>query len=98
MSRDPLDIPDAELAVLTALWDTGPATIRQLVDRLYPQGTDAHYATVQKLLERLEDRGFVRHVRREGVLVYRATVGRDELISRIRFEPSAPSASESPCR
>jgi predicted transcriptional regulator len=82
MSRDPLDIPDAELAVLSALWDGGPATIRQLADVLYPKGTDAHYATVQKLLERLEAKGCVARDRTGWAHVFRAVLGRDELIGR----------------
>ena len=53
------DVPDAELAVLRVLWDRGASTIRQLTDVLYPGGSDSHYATVQKLLERLEAKGCV---------------------------------------
>ena len=64
MPRDFQDLPDAELAVLNELWDRGPATIRQLTDSLYPEGTGAHYATVQKLLERLEGKGCVARDRR----------------------------------
>jgi predicted transcriptional regulator len=56
------DVTDAELAVLRVLWERGSSTIRQLTDRLYPEGTEAHYATVQKLLERLEAK---RHVARD---------------------------------
>jgi predicted transcriptional regulator len=62
MDREPQDVQDvtdAELTVLQCLWDRGPATIRQLTDALYPAGTDVHYATVQKLLERLETKGHV---------------------------------------
>src|SRR5262245_12665392 len=47
------DVSDQELAVLHVLWDRGPATIRQVTDVLYPDGTDANYASVQKFLERL---------------------------------------------
>ena len=48
------DVTDAELAVLQTLWQLGTASIRQLTDLLYPQGTAGQYSTVQKLLERLE--------------------------------------------
>ena len=58
----PQDVTDAELAVLQVLWERGSATIRQLTDVLYPDGNEAHYSTVQKLLERLESK---RHVRRD---------------------------------
>jgi predicted transcriptional regulator len=82
MARDLPDLPDAELAVLQALWDRGPATIRQLTDALYPAGTDAHYATVQKLLERLEAKDFVGRDRRSWAHVFSARVDRDEFIGR----------------
>jgi BlaI family penicillinase repressor len=62
MDRSPHDVSEKELAVLQFLWESGPATIRQLTDALYPAGTDVHYATVQKMLERLEAKG---HVRRD---------------------------------
>src|SRR5262249_26978003 len=48
------DVSEAELAVLQVLWDRGSATIREITDALYPGGGDASYATVQKLLERLQ--------------------------------------------
>jgi len=80
MARRRPDVTDAELGVLEILWDEGPSTIRQLADRLYPGGGTAHYATVQKLLERLEAKRHVRRRRRERVNVYAATAGRDDLI------------------
>ena len=52
MARTPQDVTDAELAILELLWEEGPAMIRQLTERLYPQGGRAHYATVQTLLDR----------------------------------------------
>jgi predicted transcriptional regulator len=82
MARTPQDITDAELAVLEALWEHGPATIRQLTDDLYPDGSTAQYATVQKLLERLEAKGSVRRDRRSAVHVFAAAIDRDELIGR----------------
>ncbi|MFO0970508.1 MAG: BlaI/MecI/CopY family transcriptional regulator [Gemmataceae bacterium] len=63
MARTPRDITDTELSVLHFLWDEGPATIRRLADALYPRGGAAQYATVQKLLERLEVKGCVRRDR-----------------------------------
>ncbi len=74
------DLPDAELAVLQMLWERGPSTIRQLTDALYPSGSDAHYATVQKLLERLESKGCVGRDRSSWAHIFKATMGRDELI------------------
>jgi predicted transcriptional regulator len=82
MARTPQDVTEAELAVLQALWGHGPATIRQLTDRLYPAGRTSHYATVQKLLERLEGKGCVWRDRGGPVHVFAAALGRDDLIGR----------------
>jgi predicted transcriptional regulator len=82
MARTPQDITDTELAVLQVLWDRGAATIRQIAEVLYPDGKVAHYATVQKLLERLEDKSCVRRDRTSAVHVFSAAVDRDELVGR----------------
>lgn len=83
MGRTPQDVTDTELAILQMLWDQGPCTRRQITDVLYPRGGPAQYATVQKLLERLETKGFVNAVNRgQPVLSFTVTVDRDELISR----------------
>jgi predicted transcriptional regulator len=77
-----VDVTDAELAVLQALWDRGSATIRQLTDILYPGGSEVHYATVQKLLERLESKGHVGRDRSGHAHVFHARTDRDALVSR----------------
>jgi predicted transcriptional regulator len=82
MARTPQDVTDAELAVLQALWDGGPATIRRLTEALYPGGGPAQYATVQKLLDRLEEKRFVTRTRTALAHTFAAAVGRDELIGR----------------
>jgi predicted transcriptional regulator len=77
------DVTETELAVLEQLWNASePPTIRAISDRLYPGGGAAHYATVQKLLERLEAKKFVR--RDDSTMAHRftAAVKRDELIGR----------------
>src|SRR5271157_2281908 len=80
--RSAADVSETELAMLQVLWERGQATRRQVADSLYPGGRESHYATVQKLLERLEKKGFVRHDRRAGVLVFEVSVDRDEFIRR----------------
>ena len=76
------DVTNTELAILQVLWDQGERTRRQVADVLYPGGGEAHYATVQNLLGRLERKGFVRSNRNGNVLIFAATVDRDELIRR----------------
>src|SRR5262245_59688144 len=82
MPRPAQDVTDTELAMVQVLWDKRTATRRQITDALYPNGGPAHYTTVQKLMERLERKGYVRYERSEGVLTYIATVDREQLISR----------------
>ena len=82
MSRTAQDVTEAELSILDVLWDQGLATIRQLVSAVYGTGGASAYATVQKLLDRLEAKGFVARDRGASVHVFRATVGREELIRR----------------
>ena len=82
MARTPQDVTERELAVLQALWEAGPATIRRLTDLLYPGGAAAQYATVQKLLDRLETKGCVRRDRAGAAHHFSAALGRDELIGR----------------
>jgi BlaI family transcriptional regulator, penicillinase repressor len=79
MMRGVQDVTDAELAVLQELWNQGTATVRRLMDVLYPEGGPSPFATVQKLLERLALKGYVTRERTEGVHVYRALLGRDQL-------------------
>ena len=80
MARTPQDVTDAELAVLQLLWDDGPATIRKLTDHLYPGGGQSAYATVQKLLDRLEDANCVARDRSAMTHVFVAAVSRDDFI------------------
>lgn len=80
MPRARRNVTDAELDVLKVLWDRGPSTIRQLTDVLYPDGQTAHYATVQKLLERLAGKTCVAHRSEGRAHLFRATVDRRDLI------------------
>lgn len=82
MTRTPRDVPEAELAVLEALWRESPATRRQLAERIYPGAGPSQYATVQKLLERLEAKDFVRRADEGGVLHFSPVLTRDDLIAK----------------
>jgi predicted transcriptional regulator len=80
MGSRPIRLTDAEFAVLEPLWQSGGQTIRQLTAMLYPQQSVSDYATVQKLLERLEAKGCVRRDRSRQAHLFHAAVGREELI------------------
>src|SRR5262249_28126258 len=68
--------------VLNVLWECGSATIRQITDRLYPKGTNSDYATVQKFIERLEDKGAVLRDRSLYVHCFTAAVTRNQLLEQ----------------
>jgi predicted transcriptional regulator len=93
MSRTAQDVTDAELAVLQVLWGSGRETIRKLTDVLYPNGTGVHYATVQKLLERLEAKKYVKRNRSDWPHSFQPTVDRADLINR-RLQMTADKLCE----
>ena len=78
----PRDITETELALLRLLWERETSTIRELTDEMYPDGTHSQYATVQSLLDRLDQKGCVERSKQGRVNVYSATVSRTELIAR----------------
>lgn len=81
MANRLLSLPDAELAVLRCLWDHGTVSARQLTEWLYPEGTAAQIATVQKLLSRLEEKNCVARNRETWPHLFEAAVDRSEVIS-----------------
>ena len=72
-----MTLPDAELAVLSALWDAAPDTARGLCGRLYGAPAPAAVATVQTLLGRLERKGFVTRDRSEKAHRFGPAVSRE---------------------
>jgi len=80
MANRRVRLTDAEFAVLEPLWRQGPQTIRQLTAALYPEQSVSDYATVQKLLERLEAKRCVRRDRSQAAHVFRTAIEREALI------------------
>ncbi len=77
-----VDVTETELAILDVLWEQGATTIRDITDQLYEQGTAGEYATVQKLLDRLSKKGYVRKDRKSFAHEFSATIERHELIGQ----------------
>ena len=75
-------ISDAELTVLKELWDHGPGTVRDVLGRLEGKSQDWAYTTVQTLLARLEEKGYVAVARSSAAHVFRAAVTRDDLAGK----------------
>lgn len=79
-------LTNAELAIMELLWDSEPLTARAIKERLYPAATKAQHGTVQRLLQRLDDKGFVHRDRSLGVQQFspafdRATFASNQLES-----------------
>ena len=75
MKRPPL--ANAELAVMNLLWTEPSMTARALRETLYPDSDKAQHGTVQRLLQRLEQKGFVKRDRTLTIHVFTAAVSRD---------------------
>jgi predicted transcriptional regulator len=86
-------VPDAELAILRALWGDGAATVRDLAQHLYGDAGPSEQATVQKLLERLLERRCVRRRRQGRANVWSAAVAREDLL-RDRLRDAADKLCE----
>jgi BlaI family transcriptional regulator, penicillinase repressor len=82
MARRQGHVTEAELAVLDVLWDRGSSSAREITERLYPRGEAADVATVQKLLQRLEKKGFVARDRSQRVHQFSAAMPREEFAGR----------------
>ncbi len=82
MSPKRIDVTETELAILDVLWDRDSATIRDITDQLYEQGTAGEYATVQKLLDRLANKGYVERHRGSFAHTFSTTVDRHQLIGQ----------------
>lgn len=74
-------VSDTELEVLKVLWDLGQGTVRDLMERLEAQGRSWAYTTVQTLVMRLKQKGFV-STRKEGKAhLFTPAVSQPELLS-----------------
>ncbi len=79
------ELGEAELGVLRALWEVGPATVREVLKHLHDRGKRVAYTTVQTLLTRLEQKNFVTSDKSGLAFVYRARVTRDK-VTRSRLK------------
>jgi len=73
---------DAELDILSVLWEHGPGTVRQIHAHL-PDDPPRGYTTILKLLQIMSEKGLVRRNERERAHVYRAAVDADSVRGRM---------------
>ncbi len=67
---------DAELEVLTVLWSTGPATVRQVYE-VISRRREAQYSTILKFMQIMADKGLLLRDEGQRAHVYRAARPRE---------------------
>ncbi|MEM8669095.1 MAG: BlaI/MecI/CopY family transcriptional regulator [Planctomycetota bacterium] len=72
--REPL--AKAELAIMDMLWQNERMTARELREALYPDAKKAQHGTIQRLLQRLEDKGYIERDRSIAIHFFSARVSR----------------------
>ena len=74
-------LANAELAVMELLWKESGLTARRIRESLYLAAPKAQHGTVQRLLQRLEDKGFITRDRSLPVHLFSAVVSREAYAS-----------------
>lgn len=80
MNQTPL--ANAELAIMNLLWQSDRLTARHIREQLYPDATKAQHGTVQRLLQRLEDKRYVARDRTLFVHLFSAAISRQTYAGR----------------
>jgi BlaI family transcriptional regulator, penicillinase repressor len=76
MATEPPKPTDGELEVLTALWSTGPATVRE-IHSLISRRRPAQYSTVLKFMQIMTEKGLVRRDEKQRAHIYEAARSRE---------------------
>ena len=71
-----------ELDVLKALWGLGSGSVREVHERMCPDGELA-FNTIQTLLRIMEDKGLIRHRAQGRTFIYEPIYNRDRVTARI---------------
>jgi predicted transcriptional regulator len=74
-------LTEAELRLMNVLWQSGPATVGQVVEAL-PADPPVAYNTVLTLLRILETKGYVRHTKEGRAFIYEPLVDSKEASSK----------------
>jgi BlaI family transcriptional regulator, penicillinase repressor len=71
-----------ELDLLKALWELGSGSVREVHERMCPDG-DLAFNTVQTVLRIMEDKGLIRHRAIGRTFIYEPIYSRDQLTARL---------------
>ncbi len=70
---------DLEMQVLSVLWEHGPCTVRQILERL-PDGKQRAYTTVLTVMQGMSRKKLVTHTQNGAAHVYHPAVRQDEVV------------------
>jgi predicted transcriptional regulator len=79
MKRPPL--APSELAIMDLLWEHERLTARDIREHLYAYSPKAQHGTVQRLLQRLEDKGYIKRDNSQFVHQFMASISRESYAS-----------------
>lgn len=82
MSKKPAEVTETELAILNVIWDRGGCEIREMVEAIYPEHTQARHTTVKSLLERLTEKGFIECDTSRFAHKFSAKISREEYVGQ----------------
>lgn len=75
---------DAELEILTVLWDRGPSTVRAVFEEIEPEaGVSRRYTTILKIMQIMAEKGLVTRDESRRAHVYEALVSRESTRTRL---------------
>lgn len=75
-------LANAELAIMNLLWEQERLTSRSIREELYADSAKAQHGTVQRLLQRLEEKGYVERDRTLPVHLFSARISRQAYAGR----------------
>ena len=81
MSNQTRTVTETEFAILSALWERGSSTVREIVESVYGDHTHSLHASVKSLLGRLTDKGYVECEKKGSAHFFTATKGRKEFVA-----------------
>jgi BlaI family penicillinase repressor len=82
MTKKPVRVTDAELAVLKVLWARGPLSAKAITEAIYPDGAESEFAAVHSFLQRLERKGLVARDRSSFAHVFSATASPSDILGQ----------------
>ena len=80
MNND-LQLSDSEWELMKVLWEHAPASVNDIAERAYA-ATQWHPKTVRTMLIRLDKKGVVEHIQRDGIQHYQPLYSREECESQ----------------